>query len=87
MATKPNHPPGLSTTLAKMRESGVRRLIASCLNDACGHEITFSADEYADEIEVSWFAPRMICAKCSGEVDVRPTWKEQPTMPTNLRFD
>jgi hypothetical protein len=31
------HPPGPAMTLGNMRELGVQRLIASCLNDACRH--------------------------------------------------
>jgi hypothetical protein len=37
MASKPKHPPGPPMTLGNMRELGVPRLIASCLNDACRH--------------------------------------------------
>ena len=50
-------------TLANMRVLGVRELNVLCLNPACRHEITFSADDYASEIEMSWFRSRMICAK------------------------
>jgi hypothetical protein len=34
---KPKHPPGDPMTLGNMRELGVARLIASCLNEACRH--------------------------------------------------
>jgi hypothetical protein len=34
---KPKHPTGPAMTLGNMRELGVQRLIASCLNDACRH--------------------------------------------------
>jgi hypothetical protein len=43
-----------------------------------------SVDDYADEIEVPSFAPRMACNKCGGEVDVRPNWKEMPIPPPKL---
>jgi hypothetical protein len=31
----PKHPPGPAMTLGNMRELGVQRSIASCLNDVC----------------------------------------------------
>ena len=37
MVPKERQPPGPPMTLANMRELGVIRLIASCLNDACRH--------------------------------------------------
>jgi len=38
--------------------------------------------------EVSLFQRRAKCSKCGGQhVDVRPNWKEQPFMPTKLRYD
>jgi hypothetical protein len=69
-------------TLGNIRQLGVRGLTISCLNPKCRHEAIFSADDYADEIEVPSFAPRMECSKCgSKSVDVRPNWKEMPVMP------
>ena len=85
---KTNYTDGRAMTLAKMRGLGVRNLNVLCLNPACRHEITFSADDYASEIEMSWFRSRMICARCGDRrLDVRPNWKEQPTKPTKLRYD
>jgi hypothetical protein len=84
---KTDYTNGRAITLASMRRLGLRELNVLCLNPTCRHEKAFSADDYADEMEVSWFRPRMICAKCGGKVDVRPKWKEQPTMPTRLRYD
>jgi hypothetical protein len=43
-----------------------------------------SVDDYADEIEMPSFAPRMVCAKCGGKVDARPNWKEMPIPPPKL---
>ena len=40
-------------TLADMREPGVHHLIGLCLNDGCLHALTFRAEDYAGEIEVS----------------------------------
>jgi hypothetical protein len=34
---KAKQPPGPPMTLGNMRELGVQRLVASCLNDACRH--------------------------------------------------
>jgi hypothetical protein len=34
-AVKPKHPPGSAMKLGNMRELGVQRSIASCLNDVC----------------------------------------------------
>jgi hypothetical protein len=81
MAPRAKPPTDPSMTLSKMRELGARELIVLCLNPACRHAITFSGDYYTDEIEVSWFMPRMICARCGGgRSAVRPNWKEQPSM-------
>jgi hypothetical protein len=68
-------------TLGNMRELGVRGVLVSCLNHECRHQAVFSADDYADEIEVPSFRPRMKCGKCGGKnVDVRPNWNEQPSV-------
>jgi hypothetical protein len=37
MASKAKQPAGPPMTLGNMRELGVQRLVASCLNDACRH--------------------------------------------------
>jgi hypothetical protein len=64
----------LSMTLASMRELGTHELHVSCLNPGCGHEITFSTDDYTGDTELSWFRARMICAKCgSSRLDVQPS--------------
>ena len=79
----PKHPPGPAMTLGNMRELGVRGLNILCLDPKCGHEVTFSVDDYADEIEVPSFAARIVCNKCGGErVAVRPNWKERLVMAT-----
>jgi hypothetical protein len=44
------HPPGPPMTLGNMRELGVQRLIASCLNDACRHQVDVSS--YPAETEI-----------------------------------
>jgi hypothetical protein len=76
----PKHPHGPPMTLGNVRELGVRGLAVSCLNHACRHEAVISVDDYADDIEVPSFRPRMKCGKRGGKnIDVRPNWKEQPT--------
>jgi hypothetical protein len=77
---KTDYTDGRAMTLASMRRLGLRELNVPCLNPACRHEKTFSTDDYADEIEVSWFRSCMICAKCGGKVDARPNWKERPAV-------
>jgi hypothetical protein len=84
---KRQHPPGLPMTLGSLRQLGVRGLLVTCLDPHCHHEVTMSVDDYADEIEVPSFAPRIVCSKCGGKVDVRPNWKEMPVMPPKVRFD
>jgi hypothetical protein len=72
-------------TLDNIRELGVARLIASCLNDACRYTALIDVSNYPAETEVPSFRPRAVCAKCGGrgdKIDVRPNWKEQPTQPS-----
>jgi hypothetical protein len=69
-------------TPGNMRELGVQRLIASCLNDACRHQALIDVSNYPTETEVPSFGPRVVCAKCGARgrhIDVRPNWKEQPS--------
>jgi hypothetical protein len=68
-----------------MRELGVQRLIASCLNDACRHQALIDVSNYPAKTEVPSFGPRVVCAKCGSrgnKIDVRPNWKEQPSRPS-----
>ena len=66
----------LSMTLANVRELGVHELHVLCRNPACCHEITFSADDYTADTELSWFRARMICARCGRkQLDVQLNWK------------
>jgi hypothetical protein len=66
-------------TLGNMRDLGVQRLIAFCLNDACRHSALIDVSKFADDVEVLWFRLRVKCGNCgSRNVDVRPNWKEQP---------
>jgi len=75
MTKQPHGPP---MTLGNMRELGVQRLLVSCLNQACGHEVVFDVSSYPGDMEIRSLARRMICSKCGGErAFVRPNWKER----------
>jgi hypothetical protein len=66
-----------SMTLSKIRKRGVHELKVLCRNPACRHQKTFNADDYADDIDLSWFGSRMICGRCGGCVDVRANSKQR----------
>jgi hypothetical protein len=69
-------------TLGNMRELGVQRLVASCLNDACWRTALIDVSNYPAE---PLFGPRVVCAKCGGrgsKIDVKPNWKEQTPQPS-----
>ena len=54
------------------------------------HQALIDVSSYPAEPEVPSFKSRVKCGKCGGhgnKIDVRPNWKEQPTMPTKLRYD
>jgi hypothetical protein len=71
-------------TLGNMRDLGVRRLIASCLNHSCRHTTLVEVWTYPAATEITYFKRRVACAICGarGErIDVRPNWKEQPPVP------
>jgi len=53
-------------TLGNMRELGVKRLIASCLNDACRHTALIEVWSYPAETEIPYFKSRVVCAKCGS---------------------
>jgi hypothetical protein len=75
MAPRAKQRTDTSMTLNKLRELGIHKLNVLCLNPSCGHEITFSADDYGDDTELSWFPPRMICARCGNRrLDVQPNF-------------
>ena len=60
--------PGPPMTLGNMRELGVQRLIASCLNDACRHVGLIDVSKCPAETEVPSFAMKVVCAKCGSRV-------------------
>jgi hypothetical protein len=50
------------------------------------HSALIDVSSYPADIEVPSFQRRAKCSNCGGKrVDVRPNWKEQPTIPTKLR--
>ena len=74
-------PPDEPMTLANMRHQGVQRLIACCLNPSCQHEAVIDVSKFADDVELTSLAQKIVCAKCNASgphLDVRPNWKEQP---------
>ena len=52
MAPKGKQPHGPPMTLGNMRELGVQRLIASCLNEAWRHTARIDVSSYPAETEV-----------------------------------
>ena len=68
-------------TLGDMRQLGVQRLIAYCLNPSCRRATLIDVSRYPAEAEVISLAHKVACHKCGarGEhIDVRPNWAEQP---------
>jgi hypothetical protein len=81
----PNQPHGPPMTLGNMRELGVQRLVASCLNDACRHTALIDVSGYSADTEILSFKGRAVCAKCGGRgtrSTCGQTGKEQPTQPS-----
>jgi hypothetical protein len=65
-------------TLGNMRELGVQRLLASCLNDACRHTALIDVSSYPAETEVPSFQRLAACGKSGRKrVDARSTGNEQ----------
>jgi hypothetical protein len=46
---KPKQPAGPAMTLGNMRQLGVKRLLASCLNDTCRHTALIDVSSYSAE--------------------------------------
>jgi hypothetical protein len=57
------HHAGPLMTHGNMRELGVHRLVASCLNDACRHVALIDVSGYPADTEVPSFRSRVVCAK------------------------
>jgi hypothetical protein len=68
-------------TLGNMRQLGVQRLIAYCLNPSCRRATLIDVSRYPAEVEVTSLAHKVACDKCGARgqhIDVRPNWAEQP---------
>jgi hypothetical protein len=65
------HRPGEPMTLGNMRELGVQRLVAYCLNDACRHVALIDVSKYPADTEVPWF--RSSCAPSAAAAATRST--------------
>ena len=65
-------------TLGNMRELGVTRLIASCLNDACRLAALIEVWSYPAETEIPYFKAASFVPSAAAAA-TRPNWKEQPT--------
>jgi hypothetical protein len=52
---KPKRPAGPPMTLGNMRELGVTRLIASCLNEACRRTTLIEVCSYPAETKIPYF--------------------------------
>jgi hypothetical protein len=63
MMAERKQPAGPAMTLGNMRDLGVQRLVAYCLNDACRHEGLIDVSKYPADTEVPWFRSRR------GDVD------------------
>jgi hypothetical protein len=66
MASKPEQPAGPAMTLGNMRDLGVQRLIASCLNDACRHTALIEVGSYPAETEIPYFSSRVVAPSAAA---------------------
>ena len=66
-------------TLGNMRELGVQRLIASCLNDACWHTALIDVSSYPRTPRSRHSAvARSAENAAASALALRSNWKEQP---------
>ena len=71
-------------TLGNMRQLGVQRFIASCLNDACRHVALIDVWRYPAETEVPYFSRNVSAPSAATEgtrIDVRSNWSFVPSPP------
>jgi predicted DNA-binding ribbon-helix-helix protein len=85
MMVKQRHEPSSPMTLGNLRQLGVRGLLVCCVNPQCRHEATLGVDDY--EIELPSFAPRIVCSKCGGKVEVRPNSLPLPPLLSHRRIN
>jgi hypothetical protein len=63
-----------------MRDMGVRGLLVYCADHQCSHLIAISGDPWPDDVRLSDFEHRFICAVCGKRgADARPdfNWDEK----------
>jgi hypothetical protein len=81
----PKHPSGPPMTLGNVRDLGVKRLIASCLNGACRHVALIDVFELFSRNTCA-VVPRQSCLRevrdRGNKIDVRSNWKKQPVQPS-----
>jgi hypothetical protein len=65
-------------TLGNMRQQGVRSLSITCGALHCHHGASMDVSDFADEVMVPAFGPRMVCTVCGAiGADARPNWNER----------
>jgi hypothetical protein len=63
-------------TLGNMRANGVRSLAVHC--ERCHHQALLDVNDFADDVAVPLFGPRMVCTVCGAVgADARPNWNER----------
>ena len=64
-------------TLGNMRANGVRTRAVLCGGRGCNHASVVDVTDFADEVPVPSFGPRMVCTVCGAiGADARPNWQE-----------
>ncbi len=67
---------GRPMTLDNMRANGVCALAVYC--ERCHHHAGLDVSDYADDVPVPAFGPRMVCTRCGAiGADARPNWGER----------
>ena len=82
----PKRPPGPAMTLGNMRELGVKRLIASCLNDACRHTALIEVWSYPAETEIP-VTTRARLAACAAVFPIEMSCVAHGAPPSSLTWD
>ena len=64
-------------SLGKMREHGVRSVLAICQESSCGHSGSLIVDHLPDGVPVPDVSLRLRCSACgSRNVKTQPDWKQ-----------
>jgi hypothetical protein len=67
---------GTPSTLGNMGALGVRRLLVSCRDNACGRETLLDISRCPAGTEIPALARRLACDRCGRDVVVRPNWQD-----------